>query len=261
MNETQSTVESGGVWLTVSEAAARLKISERTVQRKCKTGKLTARLETTDTGTQWLVDGATLPTGADRVTPTFTRVPTGDAILSGGDAIGADRVPTGADTTQAVEIAKLQGYAARDMERAIGDAVTQAIAPLMAQMQTMNETNIALQREVAETRAEVIAMRADRNADQAQLAKLEELLAAVEAIKPEVLSTVDPTGASAVENDRTSNNFERENQTARIAAGGAISGDMGKVSGDAGNVAQRGAEPQRRGVLGKLIGWVNGDGR
>jgi len=58
--------------LTVSQAAARLGISERTVQRRCKRGQLTARLENTPDGMQWLIDGATLPTGA---------------------AIGADTVP------------------------------------------------------------------------------------------------------------------------------------------------------------------------
>lgn len=60
-------------YLTVSQAAARLGISERTVQRRCKRGQLSARLETTPDGTQWLIDPATLPTG---------------------DATTADKVPT-----------------------------------------------------------------------------------------------------------------------------------------------------------------------
>ncbi len=51
-------------WLTVSEVAARLKISERTVQRRCKNGQLAARFETREDGAAWLIDGATLPTGA-----------------------------------------------------------------------------------------------------------------------------------------------------------------------------------------------------
>jgi excisionase family DNA binding protein len=68
--------------LTVSQAAARLGVSERTIQRRCKSGKLKAELVTDADGEEWRIDPATLPTGdaisadtADRVTPTVT---TGD---------------------------------------------------------------------------------------------------------------------------------------------------------------------------------------
>lgn len=65
-------------WLTVSEVAARLKISERTVQRRCKSGRIAARLETNDDGAAWLIDGATLPTGAATTADTDATVTTGD---------------------------------------------------------------------------------------------------------------------------------------------------------------------------------------
>ena len=42
------------------------------MQRRCKSGKLVARLETGEDGASWLIDGGTLPTGA-------VKVPTGDA--------------------------------------------------------------------------------------------------------------------------------------------------------------------------------------
>jgi hypothetical protein len=97
-------------WLTVSEVAARLKISERTVQRRCKSGRLAARLETDENGAAWLVDGATLPTGAAIAADTDDNVPTGDdkpfksesAQSVASVATGADKLPTGADTLQSV---------------------------------------------------------------------------------------------------------------------------------------------------------------
>lgn len=42
-------------WLTVTEAARRLGISERAVQRRCKSGKLCAELVPTPTGHQWQI--------------------------------------------------------------------------------------------------------------------------------------------------------------------------------------------------------------
>jgi excisionase family DNA binding protein len=96
--------------LTVSQAAARLGISERTVQRRCKRGTITARLETTPDGTQWLINGATLPTGdgttadtADKVT-THTNAPArsqNECLTADNGATlptPRDKVPTGDDT-------------------------------------------------------------------------------------------------------------------------------------------------------------------
>ncbi len=89
--------------LTVSQAAARLGVSERTIQRRCKSGKLKAELVTDADGEEWRIDPATLPTGDaisdDKVTtapgepahsqkaPVTTQAP-----ATGDDA--ADRVPT-----------------------------------------------------------------------------------------------------------------------------------------------------------------------
>ena len=50
-------------WLTTSQAAARLGISERTVRRRCEGGKLAAHQVTTDSGREWRVDPAAV--GAD----------------------------------------------------------------------------------------------------------------------------------------------------------------------------------------------------
>ncbi len=100
-------------WVSVSQAAAVLGKSERTVQRRCKSGALVARLVSADDGQQWQIkatelptksasDGATVPTGADtsadRVPPQFkheteaadTLGATGAAIVPTGAAIGTD---------------------------------------------------------------------------------------------------------------------------------------------------------------------------
>jgi hypothetical protein len=103
MNEAASTRDE---WLTVSEVAARLKISERTVQRRCKSGKLTARLESGDDGAAWLINGATLPTGDAITADTADNVPTGDATPNESESaqsVGSvtpdvATLPTGADT-------------------------------------------------------------------------------------------------------------------------------------------------------------------
>lgn len=55
MNE-QKGQQSSTRWLTVAEAAAQIGISERAIQRRCKSGKLRARLIATPTGQQWEID-------------------------------------------------------------------------------------------------------------------------------------------------------------------------------------------------------------
>ncbi len=124
-------------YLTVSQAAAALKISERTVQRRCKSGKLGARQVTTETGQAWEVDAATLPTGADRVTTPFEREPIAADKLPTGDAIAADRVTTGADSAKAVQIARMQGFMAGQMETAIARAISAANAPLLDEIRLL----------------------------------------------------------------------------------------------------------------------------
>lgn len=81
-------------WLTVSEVAARLKISERTVQRRCKSGRLQAHLETGEDGAAWLIDSATLPTSDAIAADAAANLPTGDDTTF--EREGAPSVVTGA---------------------------------------------------------------------------------------------------------------------------------------------------------------------
>jgi hypothetical protein len=141
-------------WLTTSEAAARLKMSERTVRRRCAAGKLRARRVTTDEGIFWQVDAASLPTDGEpshtETTSTGDMTTTNAIPHSGNAAIlataGAD-LPAGDDTssaiTAALDLGRIQGYLARDMEIVVGRAVEQVVsnitAPLLARMEEQSD--------------------------------------------------------------------------------------------------------------------------
>jgi hypothetical protein len=148
-------------WLTTSEVAARLKISERTVQRRCASGKLRARRVTTDEGVFWQVDAASLPadgdpsitetTNAGYVATSNDIVVVGDATPSSGSAVnmsqGGAELAAGDDTssaiTAAMDLGRIQGYLARDMEIVVGRAVEQVVsnvtAPLLARIEEQSD--------------------------------------------------------------------------------------------------------------------------
>ena len=88
-----------GQWITVSEAAAALKVSERTIQRRCKSGSIVARLVSGEDGQQWQIAASEVPplvpTGAantaDKVPPLIKHeTNTADTQAVIGAAIGAD---------------------------------------------------------------------------------------------------------------------------------------------------------------------------
>ncbi len=59
-NEAYRKMEAPVQWLTVSQAAALLKVSERTIRRRCEAGKLAARLDSNESGSVWLIDAAAI---------------------------------------------------------------------------------------------------------------------------------------------------------------------------------------------------------
>jgi excisionase family DNA binding protein len=123
--------KSNSAYLTVSQAAAALGVSERTVRRRCETGKLAARLETTDTGKTWLIEGAAIAADA----AANVRPEDQDSSASGAVnmAAGADRA---ADNSEAA-LHRMQGYIARDMELAIARAVEAAQTPLLEEIRQL----------------------------------------------------------------------------------------------------------------------------
>lgn len=87
--------DSPAVWLPVARAAARLGLSERTVQRRARRGELEAREVSDEQGKRLLIR-LDLPTGADNLT-TPTHAQNGEA----GDTLArpADKLPTPANTS------------------------------------------------------------------------------------------------------------------------------------------------------------------
>jgi hypothetical protein len=83
--------ETPEMWLSASEVAAILKVSERTVRRRCESGQLASRRVATSSGVLWQID----PLGVRTVRPsaaTQNEAGTQNTLLS------ADKVRTGADT-------------------------------------------------------------------------------------------------------------------------------------------------------------------
>ena len=112
-------------WLTSSEAAAALGISERTVQRRAASGKLTARKVTTGDGEKWEIQ---LSADSDA-----KAVPTGDATQS-----ALPSAPMASNTGERADSA-----AKVTPESADSDATSETVF-LRAQLEAMNE---ALKRE------------------------------------------------------------------------------------------------------------------
>jgi hypothetical protein len=127
----------GGAWLTVSQAAAVLGVGERTVQRRCKAGKLSCREVTTESGQRWEVEAATLATGDDSLRQGDDTPSRGNGRVTTAAPDTGDRVTTGEDA----RLGRLEGYMARDLElvisAAVSTAVAAAVAPLQAELREL----------------------------------------------------------------------------------------------------------------------------
>ncbi len=85
-----SETEAASTWLTVSQAAAALEVSERTIRRRCESGKLTARLATTDNGKEWQIEAAAVEKITEAADAAATGLRTGAAIAAATISAGAD---------------------------------------------------------------------------------------------------------------------------------------------------------------------------
>jgi excisionase family DNA binding protein len=61
--------------LTVSQAAAALGVSERTIRRRCAAGKIEAELVSTETGATWLIPLASLGIASSEIQPADAAAP------------------------------------------------------------------------------------------------------------------------------------------------------------------------------------------
>jgi len=133
-------------WLTVSQAAALLCVSERTVRRRCESGKLAARLDTTATGKAWLIEAAAIgQSAANTADGADVAAPEEQAQEYSIPADGA-AIPT--DTADMVRsLGRLEGYAARDMEMLVARAVSSAVTPLVEEIAELRRALAELRNE------------------------------------------------------------------------------------------------------------------
>lgn len=86
-------------WLTVSQVAAALEISERTVRRRCENGKLAARLITADSGPVWQIEAAAV-IAADAAA---TLLQAADGLRTGDKSEGDEAADTAAKVEKAAD--------------------------------------------------------------------------------------------------------------------------------------------------------------
>jgi excisionase family DNA binding protein len=126
-------------YLTVSQAAARLGISERTVRRRCEAGKLKAELKPTATGSAWHIEADSCgqvrtgaANGADTVSSenqSQNGSESADTAANSSDRLG-QAAAIGADTERA--LGRLEGMALSGLEKSIAQAVENAVALAIA---------------------------------------------------------------------------------------------------------------------------------
>lgn len=176
----RATNQSTSDWLSVAEAAAALKVSERTARRRCEAGKLAARLVTTENGRQWRVDPA-----AVQSTLSAPAADASDSQSTLGVAIAADRCGQAADISDSLRTASDSTLAAR------ADSVTEAAAIGAATAADGAQSTL-----VAHLQAEVLFLRGaleQRDRDAAELrAALREALRAM----PKALGQSTSEGAT-----------------------------------------------------------------
>jgi excisionase family DNA binding protein len=90
-----------GEWLTVSQAAALLQVSERTIRRRCESGKISGRLASLETGRAWLIDGQRLPKGLGLTTSGQAAATTADGADTSGHGADVLRPQKGPEVSQA----------------------------------------------------------------------------------------------------------------------------------------------------------------
>jgi excisionase family DNA binding protein len=125
-------------YLTVSQAAARLGLKERTVQKYCASGKLTARRVSTPTGNAWQIDRASfeaIEAPNERTNEHRTHAErTAQAEVSNSkstERTANERTPN-EQTNDARALGRLEGLALSGLEKSIAQAVENAVALAVA---------------------------------------------------------------------------------------------------------------------------------
>jgi hypothetical protein len=140
-------------WLTVAKAAAQIGISERATQRRCKSGKLRARLTATPTGQQWEIDPTEIEEQAKQSGDTSDR----DDIRR-RDSNDAETTPTTEETTLPTATAPTQTTETTPRDdspdtQANSDLAAKYVAQLETENRFLRAAVEARDRDAAELRA------------------------------------------------------------------------------------------------------------
>lgn len=171
--------------LTVSQAAAILSVSERTVRRRCESGKLDAHLVTTESGKVWEIEAAAVEgadAAANKVRPTA--------------AIGAATIHEGADT-QSIAAANTADAAATEVRTGAANAADTQIAD-----DARDELITELREQTSYLRGQIEAQRlqieaANRQASEAHAALREALKMSNRALPASEIVPANPPHDSA----------------------------------------------------------------
>ena len=128
-------------WLTVSQAAAALKLSERTIRRRCSKGTLRGRLDTTESGPAWLIDPAEVPDTADTL-----RTPAAIAADTDLSAEAGEAAPTVPDPADRLRPAAAIAADTREADL-IAALLSEKDARIRDLQKQLDATNEALERE------------------------------------------------------------------------------------------------------------------
>jgi excisionase family DNA binding protein len=131
--------------LTVSQAAAALGVSERTIRRRCDAGKLAGELVSTESGATWLIPLDALGIRSSEIEPAEPAAP-----VAATTPAELARLETDVQQIKAYLAGQINSREA--MREDIGAALRAALAPLQESIELLTEENIKLRAELAAQR-------------------------------------------------------------------------------------------------------------
>jgi predicted DNA-binding transcriptional regulator YafY len=131
--------------LTVSQAAAALGVSERTIRRRCTSGKLAAELVSTESGATWLI-----PIESLGLQPSL--LPSAEPAAPAAATTPPELARLETDVQQIKAFLAGQINSREAMREDIGAALAQALSPVLMKLDELQAENSALRAELAAQR-------------------------------------------------------------------------------------------------------------
>jgi excisionase family DNA binding protein len=131
--------------LTVSQAAAALGVSERTIRRRCENGKLAGELVSTESGATWLI-----PIESLGLQPSL--LPSAEPAAPAAATTPPELARLETDVQQIKAFLAGQINSREAMREDIGAALAQALSPVLMKLDELQAENSALRAELAAQR-------------------------------------------------------------------------------------------------------------